>query len=117
MDVAFEAVGEAIALGLTFLLRAFPPPLFWRGGGRGGKRLPQLLAQGGEIVERGRVWSFTPLKGSRDLGLDNFILAATLGNRSPYTLFLKGVIFQSFIYLFWCLYDLYTSSSSFILAP
>lgn len=80
MDVVFEAVGEAIALGLTFLLRAFFFffPLFWRGGGRGGKRLPQLLAQGGEIVERGRVWSFTPLKGSRDLGLDNFILAATL---------------------------------------
>lgn len=29
MDVAFEAVGEAIALGLTFLLRAFFfPPSF-----------------------------------------------------------------------------------------
>ena len=87
MDVAFETVGEAIALGLTFLLRAwglfFSP--FRRGGGRGGKRLLQLLAQGGEIVERGRVWSFTPLKRSRDLVLDNFILAATLGNRSLYT--------------------------------
>ena len=77
MDVAFEAVGEAIALGLTFLLRAWGLFFFFpfrRGGGRGGKRLLQLLAQGGEIVERGRVWSFTPLKRSRDLVLDNFIL-------------------------------------------
>lgn len=47
MDVAFEAVGEAIALGLTFLLRAFFPPSFVAGwGSRGSDSLSFWLRVG-----------------------------------------------------------------------
>lgn len=53
MDIAFEVVGEAVALGLTFLLEwfgyfsFFPPGRVDGPVGREGKRIPMLLASRG----------------------------------------------------------------------
>lgn len=54
MDVTFEAAGEAIALGLTFLLQGFGYfPFFssWQSGseGRGGKGIPLRWLGMGEL--------------------------------------------------------------------
>lgn len=53
MDVAFEAVGEAIALESHVSAKGFSPS--FGGVGVEEEATPSALAQGGEIVERGRV--------------------------------------------------------------
>lgn len=63
MDIAFEVVGEAVALGLTFLPEWFGYFSFFPPGrvdgpvagpvGREGKRIPMHLASRGLIVSVG----------------------------------------------------------------